>query len=258
MPTQPLGPTGLLAQSMTLPAGSQSMAMGGMGLRAQGMDGRKKGGAVSPAFVGLGFSDAKNVPFSTFVPSQTQIGDLVIFLGTLNGSAYPPSNSATWNAMSASMPATGGWFGWKIWTAADFVATTSGTAGSFPSVVVWVFRGIRSATMKIEFGDLTGGGVSGQVLNIGAFTKSPLSNLCGIFVVSTADASQQRAISAPVSLSSSVINAPSDQIPISQQYKKMGSYTLSPSAYTSGASISYDLGTTSWTSAVVQVVELFA
>jgi len=42
MPTQPLGPTGLLAQSMTLPAGSQSMAMGGMGLRAQGMDGRKK------------------------------------------------------------------------------------------------------------------------------------------------------------------------------------------------------------------------
>ena len=43
MPNQPLGPTGLLAQSMTLPAGSQSMAMGGMGLRAQGMDGRKKG-----------------------------------------------------------------------------------------------------------------------------------------------------------------------------------------------------------------------
>lgn len=45
MPAQPLGPTGLLAQSMTLPAGSQSMSMGGMGLRAQGVDGRKKGGA---------------------------------------------------------------------------------------------------------------------------------------------------------------------------------------------------------------------
>ena len=43
MPNQPLGPTGLLAQSMTLPAGSQSMAMGGMGVRAQGMDGRKPG-----------------------------------------------------------------------------------------------------------------------------------------------------------------------------------------------------------------------
>ena len=42
MPAQPLGPTGLLAQSMTLPAGSQSMSMGGMGLRAQGMDGRKR------------------------------------------------------------------------------------------------------------------------------------------------------------------------------------------------------------------------
>jgi len=43
MPANPLGPTGLLAQSMTLPAGSQSMAMGGMGVRAQGMDGRKPG-----------------------------------------------------------------------------------------------------------------------------------------------------------------------------------------------------------------------
>jgi hypothetical protein len=43
MPAQPLGPTGLLAQSMTLPAGSQSMAMGGMRMQAQGMDGRKKG-----------------------------------------------------------------------------------------------------------------------------------------------------------------------------------------------------------------------
>ena len=48
MPAQPLGPTGLLAQSLTLPAGSQSMAMGGMGLRAQGMDGRKKGGEAPP------------------------------------------------------------------------------------------------------------------------------------------------------------------------------------------------------------------
>lgn len=47
MPTQPLGPTGLLAQSMTLPAGSQSMAMGGMGLRSQGMDGRKKSAGPS-------------------------------------------------------------------------------------------------------------------------------------------------------------------------------------------------------------------
>jgi len=56
MPAQPLGPTGLLAQSMTLPAGSQSMAMGGMGLRAQGMDGRKNGAArtfqLSPAVSG--------------------------------------------------------------------------------------------------------------------------------------------------------------------------------------------------------------
>lgn len=42
MPTNPLGPTGLLAQSMTLPAGSQSMAKGGMRMQAQGVDGRKK------------------------------------------------------------------------------------------------------------------------------------------------------------------------------------------------------------------------
>ncbi len=55
MPVQPLGPTGLLAQSMTLPAGSQSMAMGGMRMQAQGMDGRKKGVRVfqiSPAVNG--------------------------------------------------------------------------------------------------------------------------------------------------------------------------------------------------------------
>jgi hypothetical protein len=43
MPVQPLGPTGLLAQSLTLPAGSQSMSRGGMKMQAQGMDGRKKG-----------------------------------------------------------------------------------------------------------------------------------------------------------------------------------------------------------------------
>ena len=51
MPTQPLGPTGLLAQSMTLPSGSQSMAMGGMKMRAQGMDGRKPGGGPTQTFV---------------------------------------------------------------------------------------------------------------------------------------------------------------------------------------------------------------
>ena len=55
MPTQPLGPTGLLAQSLTLPAGSQSMARGGMRMQAQGMDGRKQGVRVfqiSPAVNG--------------------------------------------------------------------------------------------------------------------------------------------------------------------------------------------------------------
>jgi len=68
MPTNPLGPTGLLAQSLTLPAGSQSMAMGGMGLRAQGMDGRKKGvignwlglsGNAAGAFASDGAADAQ-------------------------------------------------------------------------------------------------------------------------------------------------------------------------------------------------------
>ena len=54
MPAQPLGPTGLLAQSMTLPAGSQSMAMGGMGLRAQGMDGRKKAVGLAGRYLVVG------------------------------------------------------------------------------------------------------------------------------------------------------------------------------------------------------------
>jgi len=54
MPAQPLGPTGLLAQSMTLPAGSQSMSMGGMGLRAQGMDGRKKAAGFAAQYLVVG------------------------------------------------------------------------------------------------------------------------------------------------------------------------------------------------------------
>ena len=54
MPVQPLGPTGLLAQSMTLPAGSQSMAMGGMRMQAQGMDGRKKRTGVTVDYIMIG------------------------------------------------------------------------------------------------------------------------------------------------------------------------------------------------------------
>lgn len=54
MPNQPLGPTGLLAQSMTLPAGSQSMAMGGMAMRAQGMDGRKKSTGLAGRYLVIG------------------------------------------------------------------------------------------------------------------------------------------------------------------------------------------------------------
>ena len=54
MPNQPLGPTGLLAQSMTLPAGSQSMAMGGMAMRAQGMDGRKKSRGLAGRYLLIG------------------------------------------------------------------------------------------------------------------------------------------------------------------------------------------------------------
>ena len=54
MPTQPLGPTGLLAQSMTLPAGSQSMAMGGMAMRAQGMDGRKQSTGLAGRYLIVG------------------------------------------------------------------------------------------------------------------------------------------------------------------------------------------------------------
>jgi hypothetical protein len=98
MPNQPLGPTGLLAQSMTLPAGSQSMAMGGMGLRAQGMDGRKTGGSpvrlfrVSPAVLGkTTWNLDTDGPLSVLVTAantQQTVTITPLTSGTMNVSAW--------------------------------------------------------------------------------------------------------------------------------------------------------------------------
>jgi len=97
MPTQPLGPTGLLAQSMTLPAGSQSMAMGGMGLRAQGMDGRKKGTASN--WLGLSGDNTANWAIDGSVDGQ---GNLFLS-GQTGGSTqlliarYAPDGQRVWS-----------------------------------------------------------------------------------------------------------------------------------------------------------------
>ncbi|MFN8996350.1 MAG: hypothetical protein ACK5X3_22155, partial [Pseudomonadota bacterium] len=56
MPVNTLGPVNMVAQSMAMGAGTQGMFEGGMAMRAQGMDGKKPGGArifsVSPAVGG--------------------------------------------------------------------------------------------------------------------------------------------------------------------------------------------------------------
>lgn len=119
MPAQPLGPTGLLAQSMTLPAGSQSMSMGGMGLRAQGMDGRKKGGAGN--WLGLSGDNTANWAIDGAVDGQ---GNLLLAGETTTGSLrllmaqYSPNGQASWAAGFAGTSVGGGFTAGNIGSAA--------------------------------------------------------------------------------------------------------------------------------------------
>jgi hypothetical protein len=87
---------------MTLPAGSQSMAMGGMKMRAQGMDGRKKAaGVVIPRFsTSVTFVTGGNAEFTptgivTITPAGLLAGDKVIILvvGTPNPGISGGSNT---------------------------------------------------------------------------------------------------------------------------------------------------------------------
>lgn len=119
MPNQPLGPTGLLAQSMTLPAGSQSLSMGGMGLRAQGMDGRKKGGAGN--WLGLSGDNTANWAIDGAVDGQ---GNLLLAGETTTGSLrllmaqYSPNGQASWAAGFASTSVGGTFSAGNIGSAA--------------------------------------------------------------------------------------------------------------------------------------------
>jgi hypothetical protein len=104
MPTNPLGPTGLLAQSMTLPAGSQSMAMGGMGLRAQGMDGRKKGAgfqfSTSVAYVNSGNGAFSGSTF-VFTATSTQEGDwMVIVADGVDATSVTGGSGVSWTKLT--------------------------------------------------------------------------------------------------------------------------------------------------------------
>jgi len=103
MPTNPLGPTGLLAQSMTLPTGSQSMAMGGMGLRAQGMDGRKKSGVSFSSSVTYVNSGNGSFAGSTFVftATSTQADDwMVIVADGVNATSVTGGTGAAWTKLT--------------------------------------------------------------------------------------------------------------------------------------------------------------
>jgi hypothetical protein len=87
---------------MTLPAGSQSMAMGGMGVRAQGMDGRKKGTASN--WLGLSGDNTANWAIDGAVDGQ---GNL--FLSGESGASqdllvarYAPDGQRSWSVEVAS------------------------------------------------------------------------------------------------------------------------------------------------------------
>ena len=104
---------------MTLPAGSQSLAMGGMGLRAQGMDGRKKGGAGN--WLGLSGDNTANWAIDGAVDGQ---GNLLLAGETTTGSLrllmaqYSPNGQASWAAGFSSTSVGGGFTSGNIGSAA--------------------------------------------------------------------------------------------------------------------------------------------
>ena len=109
MPTNPLGPTGLLAQSMTLPAGSQSLAMGGMGVRAQGMDGRKKAAGLAGQYLIVGGGGASVISTATGAGGGGGGGVRAGSVSLIPGSyAVVVGAKGTASANDAAIPTNGG------------------------------------------------------------------------------------------------------------------------------------------------------
>lgn len=150
MPNQPLGPTGLLAQSMTLPAGSQSLAMGGMGLRAQGMDGRKKASGFQFSN-SVTFVDGANGTFfnSTFVftATNTNVGDwMFVMADGVNATSVTGGSGNTWTKLVltnvGARPTT---LFYRVLAAGDAGATFTINGGVNTGPAEWVaYRGIAS------------------------------------------------------------------------------------------------------------------
>jgi len=138
MPAQPLGPTGLLAHSLTLPAGSQSMAMGGMRMQAQGMDGRKKsrglagryliiggGGGAGNSFRGGGGGGAGEFrEGNTTLPS----GALIVVVGLGGVGSGSPTNGGISSVAELSSRG-GGAGGVSTGVAAEAIGKTGGSGG---------------------------------------------------------------------------------------------------------------------------------
>ena len=138
MPNQPLGPTGLLAQSMTLPAGSQSMARGGMRMQAQGMDGRKKsrglagryliiggGGGSGSSYAGGGGGGAGEFrEGNTTLPS----GALIVVVGLGGVGSGSPLNGGL-SSVAGLSSRGGGAGGVSTEVAAEAIGKTGGSGG---------------------------------------------------------------------------------------------------------------------------------
>lgn len=149
MPAQPLGPTGLLAQSMTLPAGSQSLNMGGMGLRAQGMDGRKKGTlqfSNSVTFVNGATGSFSGTTF-IFTATSADVGDwMFVMADGVNATSVTGGSGNTWTKLvltnAGARPTT---LFYRALAAGDAGATFTINGGLNAGPAEWVaYRGIAS------------------------------------------------------------------------------------------------------------------
>jgi len=223
-----------------------------VGFQRQTMAQTKKGG---PAFMGMANTVVLGAPLP--IPVEATPGDLLIYQANANSSPWVPSNDASWTTLSKTD--VGGTARWKIMDGSDRSATTPGS-GSVPGAAIWAFRGVASVSQVAQLGDSTGGGVFGTVFNIGGFTKS--AKHLGLFVFAEYGSGPYSlgSLTGPAALAASpkLFYSPADRnpVPTTAQYPRLAACTLDPTAYTSGASLIWDVVSTSWGQAFVAAIEL--
>jgi hypothetical protein len=158
---------------MTLPAGSQSMAMGGMGVRAQGMDGRKKG--VLRVFVAETYGVVTADPQSLPVPATAAVGDLAIVTASSNTSTWSLTGGTTIRSTNYGPGYGYGLFS-KILTATDLLSGLSLSGNTTGAFHVVVLRNVTNAADKGATAGFTATDPSSP-----GFAKSP--NHKGTFAV---------------------------------------------------------------------------